>query len=331
MKAMVLAAGLGTRLRPYTDFVPKPLFPVLGIPAIEWALASLRQAGVLEAVINLHHRPEEIVRHLGAGERIGIRLSYSVEPIILGTGGGLSAVRSFLSSEDMFLLHNGDAFTDFDLTALIAWHRSCKADATLALFDDPKRTEARLVELDGHKVIGIGDRPISCGGPRYVFTGISVFSPAIFDFLPVGEPSCLVESGLIPMLKAGLRVCGLVQSGTFCDIGTVRRFLDLQWQLMPRVTSLFASRGFRPPSTYGDRVLLHGSPCIDEDVSLNYDVLICDRAIIRQGAIIGPRVIVCEGAEIGSDAIISDAVVFPAARVNSEAQGIVMSPDGAYG
>jgi NDP-sugar pyrophosphorylase family protein len=321
---MVLAAGLGSRLRPYTDSVPKPLFPVLGVPAIEWALAGLRSAGVTDAVVNLHHLPAPIVRRLGAGEGVGVRLSYSDEPVILGTGGGLSAVRSFFDGEAAFVLHNGDAFTDYDLAALVAGHLASGAAFTLALADPPDRPEARLVELDGDRVVGIRGRPASRGGTAYVFSGISVLSPAVFDFLPPGEASCLVERGLVPMMEAGLSARGVVQRGLFCDIGTADRYLDLQWDLLPRAEALFASRGLEPPSPLLPGLLARGVPSIEPDVTVFPGVLVCDGAVVRSGATLGPRAVVCGGAVVEAGAVVSDAVVFPGAVARGEARGIVV-------
>jgi NDP-sugar pyrophosphorylase family protein len=315
MKAMILAAGLGTRLRPATDRVPKPLFPVLGVPAIEWAIRALAGAGVTEAVVNLHHHPAAIVRALGSGERHGVRLTYSDEPVVLGTGGGLSAVREFFRGEDAFLLHNGDAFTDWDLADLVSRHRESGAAATLALSDPEDRPEARLVEVchAGNRVVGIRGRPQDRGGPRYVYSGIAVLGPRVFDFLPPGEASCLVERGLIPMMAAGIKVCGEVQGGLFCDIGTADRYLDLQWELHPRMPALFAARGLPVP----------GGAEVDPTATVIEPAVICRGARVGAGATIGPRAVVCEGASVAPGAIVRDAVVFPGVAVEGAVGGIV--------
>jgi len=136
MKAMVLAAGLGLRMRPLTLLRAKPALPVLDRPLMQFTLERLARAGVRDVVVNLHHLPESVVEALGPGRRYGLRIHYSREPEILGTGGGPRAVRDFFGREP-FLLVNGDVFFDFDLRALVARHLASGAVATLALRPQP--------------------------------------------------------------------------------------------------------------------------------------------------------------------------------------------------
>lgn len=325
MKAMVFAAGLGERLRPATDRVPKPLFPVLGVPVIAWAIRALRAVGVTEAVVNLHHLPARIVRFLGNGSALGVRLSYSDEPILLGTGGGLWAVREFFRVEDAFLVHNGDVWHDWDLGVVLAGHRRKAADATLTLVADPSQPEAHVVEVAQGRVVGIRDRPTSGPGPRYVFSGVSVQTQALFDHLPEGAVSCLIQDGVIPMLEAGRTVAGVPVSGVFCDIGTQARYLALQWDLLaygPR--ALFERRGLVPPREAEAGVWFSGEPDVRPGAVIRPPVLLCGDARVEPGATVGPRAVVCEGAMIASGAVVRDAAVFPGARVEGAASGLVL-------
>lgn len=338
MKAMVLAAGLGERLRPATDRVPKPLFPVLGVPVIVWVLRGLRAAGVTDAVVNLHHLPARIVRALGNGSAFGVRIAYSDEPILLGTGGGLWAVRDFFRGEEAFLVHNGDVWHDRDLGELIAAHRREAADATLALVTDPSQPEAHVVEVEGGRVVAIRGRPgagpglAGAGGERagrtdrslYVFSGVSVQTPIVFAHLPEGEVSCLVEAGVIPMLGAGRAVAGVPVGGAFCDIGTEARYLALQWDLLARgPQALFERRGMSPPREAERGVWLGGGADVLPGGALEPPVLVCGGARIESGATVGPRAVVCEGAVVESGAVVRDAVVFPGVRVVGRATGPV--------
>jgi NDP-sugar pyrophosphorylase family protein len=126
------------------------------------------------------------------------------------------------------------------------------------------------------------------------------------------------------MLEAGVPVRGIVQAATFCDIGTADRYLDLQWDLMPRAETLFASRGIEPPSALMPGVLAMGAPLIEPDACVGQQVLVCDGAVVRAGAFVGPRAIVCEGAVVEPGAVVTDAVVFPGAVVSGDARGIVV-------
>jgi len=307
MKGMVLAAGLGTRLRPFTDVVPKPLFPILGVPVVGWALRSLAGAGASRIVMNLHHLPTSIVRALGSGQNFGVDIEYANEPEILGTGGGLSAVRDFFAGERALVMHNGDVFTDWDLSDAMQEHLQSGADATLLLADPPDMPAARLVEVDpGGRVVGVRGRPVEGNAPRYVFSGISILSQAIFDFLPVSEPSCLIENGILPMLGAGRKIRGRVMPGRFCDVGTPQRFVDLNRDLLSEAQTLFRARGLPPLVARGASVL------IGRDVT------------IEPSSHVGPNVVLCDGSRVVSGACVHDAVVFPGAVVEGVRTGIVL-------
>lgn len=322
MKAMVFAAGLGERLRPATDILPKPLFPVLGVPLIEWVLRGLRAASVTEAVVNLHHLPARVVRYLGSGSTLGVRVEYSDEPILLGTGGGLWAVRGFFCGESAFFAHNADVWHDWDLQEII--NISHGKDATLALVTDPAQPEAHVVEFKAGRVVSIRGRPQAARGSCYVFSGVSVLTPAIFSFLPEGEVSCLVEDGLIPMLQAGRAVAGVFMEAAFCDIGTEERYLGLQWYLLaqdPKV--LFERRDMSPPAEAEEGVWFLGEPDLRPGALIHPPVFLCARARIEAGASVGPRAVVCEEAVIEAGARVQDAVVFPGVRARGRVRGVV--------
>jgi len=323
MKAMVLAAGLGTRLRPHTERTPKPLFPVLGVPVMEWVLRGLRLAGVTDVMVNIHHLPARIVRKIGSGEDLGLRVEYSEEPVVLGTGGGLSAVRRFFDGEDCFFVHNSDAFHDWDLSGLVRRHRESGAAATMALVADPARPEAMLVKTSSGSVTSIADGP-GCGGSGMrMFSGVSVLSGVIFDHLPSGEVSCLVRNGIVPMIEAGKDVAGPVMEDVFCDIGTEDRYLSLHGDLLPDVSRLFDSRSIQPPVEARPGVFVTGNPVIDPGAEVQVPVLLCDGARMNSGAQVGPNVVMCKGSRAGPGASVHDAVLFPGVGVNDAATGIV--------
>ncbi len=330
MKAMILAAGLGERLRPATFRVPKPLFPILGVPAIDWILAGLRDAGVGACAINISHLGASIVRHVGSGARWGMQVLWSDEPEILGTGGGLSAVREFFGGEPDFLLHNGDVFTDWDLGALVRAHRQAGAAATMALVDPPGREDARMVEVDVRsRVVGIRGAPRSGDGPRLVFSGVSVHTPAIFQALPPAQDSCLVRAGLIPMLAAGRTVAAARMDGRFCDIGTPERFLSLQWDLIPHAPALLAARGLPVPSAGGDQVWISDDARVEPGATLVGPLLLAPGAVVEAGATVGPRAVVGAGARILARAHVLDCVVFGGAVVEGDQTGLVVpEPEG---
>jgi NDP-sugar pyrophosphorylase family protein len=159
MRAMILAAGLGTRLRPLTDTVPKPLLDVAGEPMIAFSLRLLRAAQISEVVINLHHLGEQIRSTLGDGRAYGVHITYSDENPILDTGGAIAAARAFLA-DDTFVVVNADTVIDLSLQRVIDAHRRAQATATMVLRPDPEAERYGLVEIDaGNRVRRILGRP----------------------------------------------------------------------------------------------------------------------------------------------------------------------------
>jgi NDP-sugar pyrophosphorylase family protein len=189
MRAMILAAGFGTRLRPLTDHTPKPLVPVAGHPMIAYPLTLLRAAGITEVVINLHHLGEQIREALGDGSRYGVSIEYSVEDPILDTGGAIRKARPFLDGA-AFVVLNCDMICDFDLRQAIAHHREHGALATMVLRPDREAARYGIIEIDAttriRRFLGQPERVDVPLAPM-MFTGIHVFEPGVFDYMAEGH------------------------------------------------------------------------------------------------------------------------------------------------
>ena len=224
---MILAAGLGTRLRPLTANIPKPLLPVGGIPIIVWNLFLLRQHGIKEVMINLHHLGHMIEKKLGDGSQWGMRIQYSIEPIILGTGGGIKKVESFFEGEP-FLVINGDTLIELDLTKLLEKHRGGNGVATMVLREDPKVERWGVIETNlDHQVINILGRgrkiaPTDPPGLPYMFAGVHVIDPLLLRHCPQGQPSSIID-GYVAELEGGAVIQGYIAKGYWSDIGTEER------------------------------------------------------------------------------------------------------------
>src|SRR5215831_4838006 len=196
MRAMVLAAGVGERMRPLTEARAKPSLPLLNRPIIAHTIAYLKSNGVDEVVINLHHHPESIRGLVGDGKRLGVKVQYSEEPIILGTSGGLKKAEEAFRGHGTFILINGDFYTDFPLGPALEDHRKSGASATMILTPHKPGPAYGNVEIDAYsKVRTIGGRAPEpqpgiqvpetqslAGG--YNFTGIHILEPAVLDRIP---------------------------------------------------------------------------------------------------------------------------------------------------
>jgi NDP-sugar pyrophosphorylase family protein len=221
-RAMVLAAGRGTRLRPLTDTTPKPLLPVAGRPFVEHILEFLRAGGIREVVLNLHHLGHRIEQHLGDGARFGVRVRYSREDPILDTGGGIKRAEPFLAGEP-FVVINGDSLLELRLAEVVARHREGGAIATMVVRPDPDAARYGLVELDAtDRVRRVTGQPPDAPGPLrpFMFPGVHVFEPAIFDWMD-GDTVFGVTRVTYPrLLAAGVPVVGCVTSARWINIDT---------------------------------------------------------------------------------------------------------------
>lgn len=216
MKAMILAAGKGERMRPLTLHTPKPLVPAAGKPLIEYHLEALARAGIREVVINHAWLGQQIEDHLGDGSRFGLRIRYSAEGEPLETGGGIFKALPLLGDAP-FLLVNGDVWTDYDFTGLNA---PLQGLAHLVLVDNPGhhgRGDFRLADgqvSDGDDALG-----------ALTFSGISVLDPALFDGC---RPGAFKLAPLLRKAMAEGRVSGEHYRGHWIDVGTLERLADVE-------------------------------------------------------------------------------------------------------
>ncbi len=222
-RAMVLAAGLGTRLRPLTDRIPKPLVEIGGRPMIEYTLGMLRAAGVEDVVVNLHHKGDQIRAALGGGERFGLRIHYSPEDPILDTGGGVAHARALLGDEP-FVLANSDAWIDLDLAPVWRLHEERAALATLVVRADPEAARYGALELDATgRIRRFLGRPSTVDEPlvERMFCGVHVISPAIFAHMPAAGDFSITRDVYRPLVEAGAWLQGFDHAGYWRDLGTL--------------------------------------------------------------------------------------------------------------
>jgi NDP-sugar pyrophosphorylase family protein len=294
MKGMILAAGLGTRLRPLSYELPKPIVPVLGRPLCSYNMEFLSRAGIKEFVLNLHRQPKLIQQRVNgwAGKKIGV--TYTVEPEILGTGGGIWNARNLLSG-GTFVTANSDTVVRFPFAAALAFHREKRALSTLVLFPDPeKRYTPVWTDTDG-RITGFGSE--AGGGTRSGFyTGFQILEPELLRRIPAGKASCIIRETYTPLLRDGAPFFGFLSSGDFLDFGSPAEYL--------RGTLAILSDKARETSVPSP---VPGGPVIEPPV------FISPRAKIGVGARIGPEAVVEEDADVGDGAIVQRGILWPGA------------------
>ena len=226
MKAMVLAAGEGTRLRPLTLTAPKVLLPVAGVPLVRHILAWLRSHGIREVVLNLHYLGEQIRESLGDGSTLGMQIVYSPEETMLGTAGGVRRMAHYFDGP--FVVHYGDVLTDFDLTDMVRYHRASKAAATLSILKVSRARSAGVVEMDNAgRVLSFVEKPNERAVSSNLESGGTyVLEKAVLDHIPAGVPSDFGHDVLPALLAAGLPVSGYILRADdyLVDIGSKAKY-----------------------------------------------------------------------------------------------------------
>lgn len=291
MRAMILAAGLGTRLRPLSSLRPKPALPVRGIPLIACPLALLARYGVTEVVINLHHHPGILEE---AAERFappGLSVRFSHEPQLLETGGGIRKAAAFLRESDPCLILAGDMLLDVDLEALIRQHRARKDAWTLLLRDDPRGLRFGTIGIDESGRIRRIARRFDLGGEQRagLYAHVTIVAARAFDTTPDREVFGHLDAWLAPLLQAGADdVRGIVLDPAQCA-----------WEPVGTPAEYLAANLAPPPLSFLD----------------------LDARAVREGVRLAPGLVIGAGAEIGAGAQLEEMVVWDGERVPAGFRG----------
>ncbi|MCX5892283.1 MAG: NDP-sugar synthase [Deltaproteobacteria bacterium] len=315
MKAAILAAGLGTRLRPLTELLPKTLIPILNRPLLGLLLAQVEDAGFLQVAVNTHHLAAQVEEFL-AGQPWGFNLSVSQEPEIMGTGGGLRGLGEMLRGGP-FLAVNGDILTDLDLAAVYRGHRA-DAISTLVLHACPPYNNVWVAE---GRVVSIGEPPpdfsLEEAGPPLAYTGVQVVGPGMLKYLPAGQPYDLVTAWR-QALAAGERLAALVAAPFWQDLGTPAAYLTAHRRLLrgeaPKLSRYFA-RLTDPWLGVGD--------LISAGAQFGGGVCLGDRVKIGAGAVLR-HTVVWDEATVEPGVRLTDCIVASGVRVNRSARGMVL-------
>jgi len=318
---MVLCAGFGTRLRPLTDRVPKPLVPLCGVPLLRYNFALLKNAGVREIVINTHHLGATMARGAQAiASELELDLQVSrEEKQILGTGGGVRRAQAMLGA-GTFILMNGDMIFDLDLAAALAAHRKAGAAATMVLAPYPRGATYGAVEVDAQmnvrRVAGRGTQPDPSLSKLH-FTGVHVLEPELIARLPAEGESDINRTAYVRAIHDGARVHGFLQQGYWGDLGAPRSLLRAHLDVLEKRIPL---QRFRPEADPFDGceerapgVFVH--PTAQVEAPLSAPVLIQAGAVVAPGAVVGSGVTIGAKARVDAGAHLERAVVWERTHV----------------
>jgi mannose-1-phosphate guanylyltransferase len=228
MRALILSAGVGQRLRPLTETAPKPVLEVGGRPLIHYPLLMLKQAGIREIAINTHHLPHAMESALHNGAELGVEIVWAPEPTLLGTGGPLNGLRGFLGT-GTFVIANSDTILDLDLRQVLRFHHDRGALVTLAVAQptnpdyyshielDREARIRRMRLLESHSPLTYDDyaaEPLNEAElESFMYCGVIVMAPQVLDLIPPSPPWSLMKGLIAPMVRDGLPVMGFVHRG----------------------------------------------------------------------------------------------------------------------
>lgn len=298
MKAVILAGGEGTRLRPLTLSVPKPVVPVVDRPFLRHQLDLLATVGITEIVFSLAYRPEQVQTVFGDGSGIGRLIRYAVEETPLGTGGAVKNAEPHL--DDVTVVFNGDVLTDVDLPAVVRAHQETAASATIVLTPVPNPSAYGLVETDASgRILRFVEKP----DPSQITTdtinaGIYVLNTATLDLMPPLVNHSIERAFFPALIARGDRLTGFVHRGYWIDIGTPEKYLQVHRDILRRRFDVSLEGTPRDGGWVHPRAEVHA------------------RATLEAPFFIGPGCRVAEGAHVGPDAVLTRGVVVQArARV----------------
>ena len=298
MKAIILAGGFGTRLRPLSCTRPKLLFPLANQPILDWTVKALAENGVDTVVLAVNYMAEAIVRHMGAS-KYGVSIIYSREERPLGTGGPIKRAEHILGRDEPFLAMNGDVVCEVDYRRMVEYHTDREAVATVALVEVERPERFGVAQLDEEdRIVRFVEKPKPEAAPsRLVNAGIYALSPEIFDYIPPGRPVS-IEREVFPRLAERGLLYGYRVSGPWIDIGIPEDYLKANAIMLDRVAE---------------------KPVMGEASEVEAEVVaptVLGAAVkVGRDSVVGPYVSVGDGVVIGRGCRIENSVVFPGAFI----------------
>jgi mannose-1-phosphate guanylyltransferase/phosphomannomutase len=325
-RAMLLAAGAGTRLRPLTYETPKPMVPVVNRPVIHHVLDNLLKHGVEEVMVNLHSMPEQVRGYCGDGSRWSLKLSYSHEPKLMGTAGAIKKVEGFFKDGPFFVM-SGDGLSDIDLTAMYAFHRKRGSVATMAIKKIDSRFEYGVTLTDGsQRIKGFLEKP-SWGDvfSSKVNTGIYLFEPEVLKLMPKGRPYDFGHELWPKLLKLKKPIYAYETDAYWCDVGNLPEYRRCQIDVLDRKAKVNI-----PGVELRKGVWVQEGTIVDPKAKLIPPVVIGKGGRVAAGAVIGPYSVIGDRAQIGANAKLERCILFDNVTVGAgvSLNNCIIGPNG---
>jgi mannose-1-phosphate guanylyltransferase len=313
MKAILLAGGKGTRLRPLTVHTPKPIVPILNRPFLYYQIDQLREIPEIdEVILSLNYQPRRIEEIVGEGDGLGIRVRYVVEPMPLGTGGAIRYAGDSLT--ESVVVFNGDVLTQVDLAAVLRLHRERKAKATIVLtpVDNPRAYGLVETDPDGNIQRFLekpGESEITC---NTINAGIYVLEPDTFDRIPKDTAWSIERSFFPSLIERGETFVAYIDHGYWIDIGTPAKYLQVHRDIMD-------GRYSAPPFNGTSAAWTSPDARVDEGAVVQGPCFIDEGAVIKAGARILPYSVIGRQTHVEEGAVVDGSIIWPNGWIGPEA------------
>ena len=311
-KAMIMAAGAGTRLNPLTAKIPKPMVPVANTPIIELILRHLQKSGINDVIANTHYCAESIHKAFGGKNRLGINFQYVHEKALSGTAGGLKVCESFFEPGETFIAVSGDALTNVNIEELYKKHKKSGAIASMALTEVPEEEVDQfgvVVLGENSRIIGFQEKPKrEDAKSNLVNTGIYIFETTIFDYIPANTFYDFAKNVFPALMKNDEIMCGFKIDDYWNDIGTISQYKASSLELLnaPAIELPYkeSAQGWLAESS-----VLGKNISVENKILVGEGSVIEDNVIFKGNNIIGNNCIIKTGSEIKDSIIWDNAVI----------------------
>lgn len=304
MKALFLAGGMGTRLRPLTNSLPKPMVPVMTRPLLERNLLNLKQYGVNEIVISTCYKPYYIEKYFGDGSKHGLNINYVTEDIPLGTGGAIKNAHNYF--DNTFIIFNSDILSDISLDKMIAFHKERKADVTIAVTYVENPSMYGVIEYDDKDyVLSFKEKP----SPQeitsnYINAGIYIFEPHVLDEIPSDRVVSVERETFPALLQKGYKIAVFKSECYWMDIGTHEKYIQAHKDIFEEKCSISEEHFDKKEGFISQSSKIHPSATIEGPV------YIAENAEIGPFAYIGPGTVIGRNCRIGTAARVIGSILW---------------------
>jgi len=319
MKAMVLAAGVGSRLDPLTSRVPKPLVPITNVPVMEHIINLLKKHGYKDLIANLHYLPDQLIEHFGDGNRFGIDLQFRKEEVLSGDAGGVRACKDFLK-DDTFIIMMGDLLTDCDLTALVEEHKRKGALASIAVKQVPDVEQFGVVVTDENGFIkGFQEKPKQSEAlSNLASTGIYILEPEIFNHMPADGVYGFGRQLFPELVAKGAPVLGIEFKTYWSDVGTIAQYRQSNFDALNGLVDVEIPA---EKTTRNDNLAYLGEHAdLHEDAELDGKILLGDRSRVGKGARLIGSVVIGDDCVIEEDVVLNNVLIWSGSHVKRGAR-----------